>query len=217
MMPVYGKRLAFFLLIFSLAAFARAETAGDSTRAAANLSELLGEYATFQASFNQEVSDERGRLIQESQGQLKARRPGLFYWETEPPANQYIVSDGQRVEVYDPDLEQVTVQQLDDQVSVTPALLLSGQVEDLADTYRVDERLLGEHTRVYILEPRSPDSLFISLTLVFYDSELQEMELEDSLAQRTLLSFGSIRINEEIPDAAFRLDYPDHVDIIEGL
>lgn len=215
-MAVFGNRLFVFLLLLPVSLVGWADEA-DSTRAAARLAELLGDYGTFQASFTQEVADERGRVVQETRGRLKAKRPGLFYWETEPPANQFIVSDGRRVEVYDPDLEQVTVQELDDQVSVTPALLLSGQVDDLAEVYRVDERLLGEHTRVYILEPRSSDSLFVSLTLVFYGEELQEMELEDSLAQRTLLSFGSIVVNADIPDSDFRLDYPEGVDIIEGL
>lgn len=188
-----------------------------SEGAAERLSDLLRDYGTFQASFTQEVADDRGLVVQETEGKLRAKRPGLFYWETRPPANQFIVSDGKTVEVYDPDLEQVTVQELDEQVSVTPALLLSGEVEDLSDVYRVDERVLGEFTRVYILEPKSEDSLFISLTLVFFDGELQEMELEDSLAQRTLISFGGIVLNEDLPDSAFRLDYPEGVDVIKGL
>ena len=198
------------LVVFTSVALAQ-EQAAD------RLAETLSSYATFQASFQQTVADDRGRVIQETSGKLKAKRPGLFYWETNPPANQFIVSDGETVELYDPDLEQVTIQDLDEQVTTTPALLLSGETDGLSKTYDVTEARYGEHTAEYTLRPRSEDSLFLSLTLTFYDNQLQAMRLEDSLAQRTELEFGNIRINEPVPDVAFELAYPEGVDIIQGM
>lgn len=198
------------LVVFTSVALAQ-EQAAD------RLAETLSSYATFQASFQQTVADDRGRVIQETSGNLKAKRPGLFYWETNPPANQFIVSDGETVELYDPDLEQVTIQDLDEQVTTTPALLLSGETDGLSKTYDVTEARYGERTAEYTLRPRSEDSLFLSLTLTFYDNELQAMRLEDSLAQRTELEFGNIRINEPVPDVAFELNYPESVDVIQGM
>jgi outer membrane lipoprotein carrier protein len=191
--------------------------AGAQEPAADRLADTLSSYSTFQAVFNQTVADDRGRVMQESSGNLKAKRPGLFYWETEPPANQFIVSDGDTVKLYDPDLEQVTIQDLDERVSTTPALLLSGETDGLSETYEISEVRYGEHTREYTLLPRSEDSLFISLTLTFYDDELQAMRLEDSLAQSTELEFGDIRINQPVADGAFELEYPDSVDVIQGM
>src|SRR5690554_3074943 len=81
--------------------------AAAAEQAADHLAQALSSYTTFQAAFTQVISDEQGRVMQESSGELKARRPGLFYWKTDPPANQIIVSDGKTVELYDPDLEQV--------------------------------------------------------------------------------------------------------------
>ena len=205
-------------LLGSLAALLMTTSLASADEGAADrLADALSRYSTFQAAFTQVVADEQGRVMQETTGNLKARRPGLFYWETDPPANQFIVSDGETVELYDPDLEQVTIQKLDEQVSITPALLLSGETEGLAETYDITEQRYGENTREYTLLPRSEDSLFISLTLTFYDGELQAMRLEDSLAQRTELEFGNVRINEQVPDAAFELDYPESVDVIQGI
>lgn len=198
------------LVLFSGVAWAQ-EQAAD------RLADTLSSYATFQAAFTQTVADVRGRVIQESSGNLKAKRPGLFYWETQPPANQFIVSDGETVQLYDPDLEQVTIQDLDEQVTTTPALLLSGETDGLSETYEITEARYGEHTREYTLVPRSEDSLFTSLTLTFYDDELQAMRLEDSLAQRSELEFGNIRINQPVADAAFELEYPESVDVIQGM
>jgi len=181
---------------------------------AAVLAGLLESYKTFDASFIQIVVNENGNEVQETRGKLKAKRPGMFYWETSSPHSQFISSDGSKVEVYDPDLEQVTVHALDKRVATTPALLLSGQVDNLDDSYRVSGRKLGEMTREFTLEPRDQDSLFVSLRLTFSGGELQEMRMRDSLAQLSVLSFNNILVNGTIEDSAFVLEYPDSVDVI---
>ncbi|WP_372998010.1 outer membrane lipoprotein chaperone LolA [Marinobacter sp.] len=198
-------------LVFSTAVFADGE---GTDGAAAELASMLKSYDSYQADFIQIVVNENGNKVQETQGTLKAKRPGLFYWETSEPLSQFIVSDGKKVEVYDPDLEQVTVHTLEEQVKSTPALLLSGEVNNLEDTYRVSQRKVGDNTREFTLEPKSPDSLFTSLRLTFFKGELQEMRMQDSLAQLSVLSFDRIRLNEPVEAGAFTLDYPEGVDII---
>ena len=118
---------------------------------------------------------------------------------------------------YDVDLAQVTVKPQAQVLSSTPALLLSGETDGLSENYEITEARYGDSTREYTLVPRNEDSLFIALTLVFHNDELQAMRLEDSLAQLTELEFGNIRINEPVPMATFELDYPDSVDVIQGL
>src|SRR5690606_34446508 len=134
-----------FVLMATLTGVAMAQESSEG--AAEELSTILRSYETYQADFIQIVVGENGGRIQETRGSLKAKRPGLFYWETDAPLSQFIVSDGEVVEVYDPDLEQVTIHKLDDRVQTTPALLLSGEVENLDETYEVSQRTLGEDTR----------------------------------------------------------------------
>lgn len=181
---------------------------------AAELAGLLQDYRTFEASFIQILVHQNGNKVQESRGQIKAKRPGLFYWETRSPHSQFIASDGYRVEVYDPDLEQVTEHSLDERVSTTPVLLLSGEVDNLSESYSVSGKKLGEDGREFTLQPKDQDSLFISLRLTFSGGQLKEMRMEDSLSQLSVLSFQDVRINQPIPDEAFNLDYPDSVDVI---
>ncbi|WP_188093588.1 outer membrane lipoprotein chaperone LolA [Marinobacter salinexigens] len=178
------------------------------------LASLLRGYESYQANFIQIVVNEQGTQVQETRGALKAKRPGLFYWESSEPLAQFIVSNGETVEVYDPDLEQVTVHHLDERVQTTPALLLSGEVGNLNETYRVSQRSIGDHTREFTLEPRSPDSLFVSLRLTFFDGELQEMRMRDSLSQMSILSFNQIELNKALDNSVFTLEYPSTVDVI---
>lgn len=204
----------FWIIALAVPALAQGEEAARGEQAAEELAGLLRGYETYQARFIQIVVNENGSQVQETRGALKAKRPGLFYWETEAPLSQFIVSDGEQVEVYDPDLEQVTIHNLDDRVQTTPALLLSGEVGNLNETYQVTARRIGDNTREFSLTPRAADSLFTSLQLSFYDGELQEMRMRDSLSQLSILSFDDISLNESIDASAFRLDYPDSVDVI---
>ncbi|MEH6561717.1 MAG: outer membrane lipoprotein chaperone LolA [Marinobacter sp.] len=194
--------------------FSSALMAADKDGSADELASVLTSYETYQADFIQIVVNENGGKVQETRGSLKAKRPGLFYWETHAPMSQFIVSDGDKVEVYDPDLEQVTVHKLDDRVQSTPALLLSGEVENLEETYRVSSRQISDDVREFTLEPKSEDSLFVSLRLKFFKNELQEMRMQDSLAQLSVLSFDHIQLNETVDKSAFTLEYPEDVDII---
>ncbi|WP_420845051.1 outer membrane lipoprotein chaperone LolA [Marinobacter iranensis] len=204
--------VAGFTALMAFMTPASAEKSGGE--AAAELASMLESYESFQSDFIQIVVNENGNRVQESRGSLKAKRPGLFYWETREPHSQFVVSNGETVQVYDPDLEQVTIHNLDERVSTTPALLLSGEVDNLDETYHVTSRSLGENTREFTLEPRNEDSLFVSLRLTFYNGELQEMRMRDSLAQLSVLSFEDIRLNAPVKDSAFTLEYPDSVDVI---
>lgn len=194
--------------------FSSSLLAADNEGAAAELAAKLTSYETYQADFIQIVVNDSGDKVQETRGSLKAKRPGLFYWETRAPMSQFIVSNGNTVEVYDPDLEQVTAHSLDDQAQTTPALLLSGEVDNLEDTYRVSGHQVSDNNKEFTLEPKSEDSLFVSLRLTFFKNELQEMRMQDSLSQLSVLSFDHIQLNEAVDNSAFTLDYPEDVDII---
>src|SRR3990170_5322463 len=78
------------------------------------------------AGFEQKVYDKGGKLTQEAKGSFVFQRPGRFRWVYEKPADQVIVGDGERVWIYDRELNQVTVRKLTAALGSTPAALLSG-------------------------------------------------------------------------------------------
>ena len=59
--------------------------------------------------FNQRVFDGNGRVKESSSGRVALSAPRLFRWEYVRPHEQLIVADGEKVWVFDPDLDQVTV------------------------------------------------------------------------------------------------------------
>ncbi|OAZ99191.1 outer membrane lipoprotein chaperone LolA [Halomonas sp. G11] len=184
-----------------------------ANEAAERLTERLDPLESYQASFEQQILDGSGERLQDARGEMWLSRPGLLRWEVEAPYTQTVVSDGDDVYLYDPDLEQVTVQALDERVTHTPALLLSGQVSELTESYDVEyEQDSGDD--VFTLVPTSVDTLFEQLQMVFDGDMLTELWMTDSTGQRTSITFSNAERNGDIDDERFEFDIPDGIDVI---
>ncbi|TWI50465.1 outer membrane lipoprotein carrier protein [Pseudomonas duriflava] len=201
------------LCTFVAAAFisVAAHAASD---AADRLSELLGKAQTITARFSQLTLDGSGTRLQETAGNLSLKRPGLFRWHTDSPMEQLLVSDGKQVWLYDPDLEQVTIQKLDQRLTQTPALLLSGDVSKIEDSFTISYKQSGNVTD-FMLKPKTNDTLFDSLRLSFRGSVINDMQLIDSVGQRTNILFFNVKMNEPVKASEFVFDAPKGVDVIQ--
>lgn len=180
--------------------------------AAERLSERLEPLETYHASFEQKILDSSGDHLQEAQGEMWLARPGLLRWEVDAPYAQTVMSDGENVYLYDPDLEQVTVQAVDERVTHTPALLISGNIDDLTASYDVHYENGDED--IFTLVPSTPDTLFEELNLMFEGETLTELWMTDSTGQRTAIIFSAIRQNSEIDDERFTFEIPEGTDVI---
>ncbi|MEZ5524071.1 MAG: outer membrane lipoprotein chaperone LolA [Pseudomonadales bacterium] len=178
------------------------------------LADRLAGMQSFRADFLQTVLDGQGNNLQTTRGEMAVQRPGHFYWRAEPPLEQLVVSDGEQLWSYDPDLEQVTVQAMDQRLTQTPALLLSGEVKDLADSYEVTQFEISDQVQQFHLRPKNPDSLFENLRLTFSGETLVQMHFLDSLGQRSSLEFENVKINPTLDEALFRFTPPHGVDVI---
>ena len=155
-------RLMLLAVLTTASLFAHA----DDEAAVKRLTELLNQAQTISARFSQLSLDGSGTQLQETAGELALKRPGLFRWHTDEPMEQLLVSDGKQVWLYDPDLEQVTIQSLDQRLTHTPALLLSGDVSQIRENFEITFKEGGSVVD-FILKPKSKDTLFDSLRLSF--------------------------------------------------
>ena len=195
------------LAFSSLSAHADAQ---DVTR----LSQLLEKSKTITANFSQLTLDGSGTRLQETQGEMSVQRPGLFYWHTEAPQEQTMISDGQKVTLWDPDLEQATIKKLDQRLTQTPALLLSGDVSKISESFDISSKQAGE-VMEFILKPKTKDTLFDSLNLSFRNGMINNMRLVDSVGQRTDILFSGVKANEPIPASKFKFVIPKGADVIQ--
>ncbi|GED21741.1 outer membrane lipoprotein chaperone LolA [Halomonas halmophila] len=181
---------------------------------AERLTRMLEQVTTYTADFDQKILDSGGQRLQEASGQMWLARPGRFRWEVDAPYQQIVVSDGEEMTLYDPDLEQATVQPLDERVTHTPALLLSGSADELTESYEVTRSQQGT-AETFTLIPNNPDTLFESLKMTFYSETLGRLQMTDSTGQRTAIEFDNVEQNVEIADSRFSLELPEGTDVIE--
>lgn len=175
-----------------------------------DVSNLLNRYNAFSGAFEQILVNDKGETIQTSSGEFKIQRPGLFRWETFNPFPQLLVSDLETLWLFDPDFEQVTIRPFANQASQSPALLLSGNAEDIALHYQVSTI---EPNKYYELTPKE-EGAFTKMALVFDQQTLQKIIVIDSLAQTTTFAFSKIKTGQIFPLSTFTFDVPDGVDIL---
>ncbi|WPC03224.1 outer membrane lipoprotein chaperone LolA [Pseudomonas benzenivorans] len=206
-------RLIRMLILAALSISSFTAQAADEA-AVQRLTQLLNQAQTITARFSQLTLDGSGTQLQETAGQLALKRPGLFRWHTDEPMEQLLVSNGEKVWLYDPDLEQVTIQTLDQRLTHTPALLLSGDVSKISENFEISHKEGGSVVD-FTLKPKAKDSLFDSLRLSFRSGVLNDMQLIDSIGQRTNILFLNVQMNESLDDGQFSFDIPEGADVIQ--
>ena len=202
------------MLLLSVLSFTCVTAVADDEVAVQRLTELLNQAQTITARFSQLTLGGSGTQLQETAGQLALKRPGLFRWHTDEPMEQLLVSNGEKVWLYDPDLQQVTIQALDQRLTHTPALLLSGDVSKIRENFEISHKEAGNVVD-FILKPKSKDTLFDSLRLSFRNKVLNDMQLIDSIGQRTNILFLNVKMNEPQNDAQFTFEIPAGADVIQ--
>ncbi|MDO9617905.1 MAG: outer membrane lipoprotein chaperone LolA [Pseudomonas sp.] len=202
------------MLLLTVLSFTSVAAMADDEVAVQRLTELLNQAQTITARFSQLTLDGSGTQLQETAGQLALKRPGLFRWHTDAPMEQLLVSNGEKVWLYDPDLQQVTIQTLDQRLTHTPALLLSGDVSKIRENFEISHNE-GGNVVDFILKPKSKDTLFDSLRLSFRNKVLNDMQLIDSIGQRTNILFLNVKMNEPQDDAQFTFEIPAGADVIQ--
>lgn len=184
-----------------------------ASEGAERLADILEPLETYVADFEQQILDGSGQRLQEARGRMWLSRPGKFRWEVDAPYEQLVVSAGEEVTLYDPDLEQATVQALDQRVTHTPALLLSGSADELTGSYDVTRRQQGS-SETFTLVPKDPDTLFEELQMTFRGEALDMLQMTDSTGQRTAIEFDNVRMNEPLDDSRFTFEIPAGTDVI---
>lgn len=183
-----------------------------TNKAVDQLSQKLKHMSSLSADFSQQTISNRGQVLQTISGSLEVMKENRLRWQTEPPFEQLVVADGHDVWVFDRDLEQVTVRAMDNSFQETPALLLSGDVEQIADEFSVTA--ISEE--IFNLIPKDDSQLFEKLTLIFDRDILQTLTIFDVTGQYTLIEFNDPQINLTLPVERFQFTPPAGVDVIDG-
>ena len=176
--------------------------------------------SSYRADFEQVVTSQFGEVLQTATGTMHLERPGRLRWHVDEPYPQLVVADGKYVWVYDPDLEQVTVQSFEETVQGTPMMFLTDTTM-LGENFRVRMKSAKEESdRRFALTPRDPEStsLFREITLTFSAAgPLVGLDIVDDLDQKTAMVFRHGEVDPVLESGLFEFEVPAGVDVIGNL
>ncbi|MET0332832.1 MAG: outer membrane lipoprotein chaperone LolA [Rhizobacter sp.] len=201
------KKLFCATLLMFAAAASQAQSSVDT------LKEFVRDVKTGRADFTQTVTSPDGAKKKTSSGKFEFSRPNRFRFTYLKPFAQDIVADGQKVWIYDADLNQASSRKFSQALGATPAALLAGGALekdfDLAAQPAKDGLDWVEAT------PKAKDGSFKSVRVGFKGKTLAAVEVVDAFGQRSLLQFSQFVANEPIKPETFVFTVPKGVDLIE--
>lgn len=150
----------------------------------------------------------------ESTGSFMFARPGKFIWKYEKPYEQLLQADGEKLYIYDKDLNQVTVRALGNALGSSPAAILFGS-NDLERNFTLKEAGTKDGLEWLEATPKAKDTTFDRIGIGLRDGVPQAMELRDSFGQVSLLKFDQFEKNPPMPAGNFRFSPPKGADVFE--
>ena len=178
-----------------------------------SLKEFVRDVKTGRAQFTQTVTSPDGKKNKTSTGSFEFSRPNRFRFAYAKPFEQTIVGDGQKVWIYDADLNQASSRKIGAALGATPAALLAGGSLDkdfeLAALPAKDGLDWAQAT------PKAKDGAFKSVQVGFRGKELAAIEIIDAFGQRSLLQFKQFTPGVTIAPETFTFTPPAGADVIE--
>jgi outer membrane lipoprotein carrier protein len=199
-----------FFIIFNLSSVIAQDDAVDE------LDRLLKGIESLSAEVSQLIVESDGGILEESKIQMHLKKPDGFYWETIDPFPELIVTDGVLLWNYQPDLEQVVIENWDNSESELAAQLLNGRTENLTDEYTI-ELIAGSNITEFELTPVTLDSIYDQITISFIATKLDMIHLDNKNGEQTVWQFKNMQKNHPLADSLFEFEPPTDIEIINNV
>ncbi len=169
---------------------------------------------SFTAKFNEEIAAV-GAPKKTRTGTVSFRKPGRMRWEFDDPEKQTIVSDGETLYTFDPDLNQVVETPLKQALkssSATSFLLGIGNINrDFKAAFAHPATPTG---LVDLILDAKTGGYKIEVGLDPKSYNLMTLTLTDQLGDVTRIDFSDVHDNVELPDSIFTFKTPAGADVV---
>ena len=186
-----------------------------SANSDSDLSNILNQMNSLTGKFKQKVVDQNGAILQEVSGQFFFKKPNLFKWDYLEPSKSQLISDGELLYLYDPDLKQVVISQLKKFGGVSPAMLLV--TSDIESLFEVSVTQDEKGDNWFKAVPNEPEKAnFKEVFINFFRNELRGMKIIDNFDNTTEIEFLRVSQNVNINEAIFLFNTPEDIDVIRN-
>ncbi len=177
------------------------------------LREFIRDVKSGRAQFTQTVTSPDGAKKKTSTGSFEFARPNRFRFAYAKPFEQVIVADGQKVWIYDADLNQASSRKFSAALGATPASLLAGGALD--KDFELAPLPAKDGLEWVAATPKAKDGSFKSVRVGFRGKDLAAVEIVDAFDQRSLLQFSQFAPGVAIAPETFQFKPPPGADVVE--
>ena len=205
------NKLFFVFLMLSLNVFAE----GIS-----DLNAFVNNVSSMSSEFSQVVLDKKGSKLQDVEGVMLFKRPNKFRWDYLKPYQNQIISDGDRLYMYDQDLRQVSINSIAKVGGSTPLLIIAGKNIEKYFTLKNIESQAGDESSQNIkwveAIPKEEGAGFSKVMLGLTENKLSVMKIVDAFEHITTISFKNAKYNVSLSDNDFLFKLPNGVDVVQN-
>ena len=143
------------------------------------------------------------RLSNQASGTFLFARPGKFIWLYQKPYDQLLQADGEKLYMYDKDLNQVTTKMLGSALSSSPAAILFGS-NDLEANFVLKDAGPKDGMDWLQATPKDKDSTFALISIGMQNGLPREMDLRDTFGKTTIILLQNVERNPTLKPEQFK-------------
>ena len=185
-----------------------------------DLNAFVNNVSSMSSEFSQVVLDKKGSKLQDVEGVMLFKRPNKFRWDYLKPYQNQIISDGDRLYIYDQDLRQVSINSIAKVGGSTPLLIIAGKNIEKYFTLKNIESQAGDESSQNIkwveAIPKEEGAGFSKVMLGLTENKLSVMKIVDAFEHITTISFRNAKYNVSLSDNDFLFKLPNGVDVVQN-
>lgn len=185
-----------------------------------DLNAFVNNVSSMSSEFSQVVLDKKGLKLQDVEGVMLFKRPNKFRWDYLKPYQNQIISDGDRLFMYDQDLRQVSINPIAKVAGSTPLLIIAGKnIEKYFTLRNIEDQVANEmNQNIKWVEavPKEEGAGFSKVILGLTENKLSVMKIIDAFEHTTTISFKSAKYNVILVDNDFLFKLPTGVDVVQN-
>lgn len=173
------------------------------------------------ATFHQETASSTLKEVQHSEGVVYFKKPGMMRWEYKTPVKDLIVSDGNTLWIYQPDLRQVMVGRVEGQGLVKNLLAGVGNLKEEFDITLEGDKSPDTSGKgdsyILRLHPRIPQPNIKGLQMIVDKKTflVAKVIAYDPFGNVTTVSFKRVKTNQSLSPKLFHFEMPEGVEVVE--
>jgi len=208
------KTILLILVLVTSIAFAKDDPANEAIEL---LDKVRKDLISLSADFEQYEINAVEVMSEKSTGKVWLKAPNQFKWEYQKPIPQLIIASGEKVWIYDEDLEQVTIKRQNNKQNPIYVLLNKEQTEANYTIVMEQKEADANEIKWIQLLPKAPSDEVKIVWLGVENNNLTVLKLKDQLDNIVVFEFNNIKRNPKVGKDFFEFEIPKGTDVLSEI